>query len=281
MTIPRRHRRTRFSAWTTACVLALGLTAGCSDEKPQHSPQQFGHVHGLGVNPADQTLYAATHAGVFAIKGGSAHLIANRRQDTMGFTVAGPDEFLASGHPASMNKPNPLGLIKSDDAARTWSAVDFAGERDFHAIDVAGPRVYAYSADTGTLVRSHTDGSWKTVARVGLLDIAVDPNEPDRVLATSYEGDLVSYRVGSAPVAMDEAPVLGIVDWSPGGDLVGAGRAGKIWVSRDAGKTWRPRGDIPGTVEALTVKTATWYAATSDGIYQSLDRGHTWTGVLR
>lgn len=103
-------------------TMILSLTAGCSDQEPQHTQHQFGHVHGLGVNPADQTLYAATHTGVFAIENGSAHLIANRRQDTMGFTVVGPDQFLGSGHPASLNEPNPLGLIRSDDAAKTWSA---------------------------------------------------------------------------------------------------------------------------------------------------------------
>ena len=48
-------------------TLVLTLTAGCGDQEPGASPSPFLHVHGQGVNPADQKLYAATHSGVFAI----------------------------------------------------------------------------------------------------------------------------------------------------------------------------------------------------------------------
>ncbi|MDQ3275042.1 MAG: exo-alpha-sialidase, partial [Actinomycetota bacterium] len=58
------------------------------------------HVHGLGINPKDGALFVATHTGVFRIpESGQAVRIADRWQDTMGFTVVGPDHFLASGHP--------------------------------------------------------------------------------------------------------------------------------------------------------------------------------------
>jgi len=262
-------------------TLILTLVAGCGSQEPRHSPGQFRHVHGLGVNPADQKLYAATHAGVFAIEKGSASLIANRRQDTMGFTVIGPDRFLGSGHPASLDEQNPLGLIKTDDAARTWTTVAFAGDHDFHAIDSVGSRIYAYSADRAALLKSRDDGNnWETVARNGLLDIAVDQADPDHVLATEFNGNLISYRAGSSPVVIEDAPALNTIDWHPQGDVVGTGRGGKVWLSSDAGKTWKTRGDLPGTAEALTVRSATWYAATAAGIYASTDRGRTWTVVL-
>ena len=262
-------------------MMILTLIVGCADQEPKHSPHQFGHVHGLGVNPADQTLYAATHTGVFAIENGSARLIANRRQDTMGFTVVGPDQFLGSGHPASLDEPNPLGLIRSDDAAKSWSVVAFEGERDFHAIDAARPRIYAYSADSETLLRTRDDGTrWDTVARGGLLDIAVDPSDPNRVFATDHTGHLVSYRVGAAPDPIDDAPMMNMIDWDPDGDLVGTGRGGKVWASGDAGQSWKPRGTLPGTTEALTVKSRTWYAATAAGIHGSTDGGRTWTAVI-
>ena len=262
-------------------TLVLTLTAGCGDQEPGHSPSPFLHVHGLGVNPADQKLYAATHSGVFAIENGSARLIANRRQDTMGFTVVGPDQFLGSGHPASLDEPDPLGLIKSDDAARTWSTVAFAGEEDFHAIDSVGSRIYAYSAGRAALLLSRDGGStWDTVARNGLLDIAVDRSDPNHVLAAEFNGNLISYRVGSTPVVIEDAPALNTIDWQSQKDVAGTGRGGKVWVSSDAGKTWKSRGDLPGTAEALTVRSATWYAATAAGIHASTDRGRTWTVVL-
>ena len=262
-------------------TLIVALIGGCADQEPEPSVQQFGHVHGLGVNPADQTLFAATHTGVFAIKNGSARLIADRRQDTMGFTVVGPNDFLGSGHPASLDETNPLGLIRSDDAADTWSVVAFEGERDFHAIDAVDSTIYAYSAESERLLRTRDDGTtWDTVARVGLLDIAVDPSDPNQVLATDYSGDLVSLRGGETPAAIDEAPTMNLIDWQSDGDVVGTGRGGKVWVSGDAGKTWGPRGALPGTAEALTVKSGTWFAAAGGGIHASKDRGRTWTVVI-
>ena len=51
------------------------------------------HVHGLGVNPADGALFVATHTGLFRAPRGElrATRVADRYQDTMGFTVTGPD----------------------------------------------------------------------------------------------------------------------------------------------------------------------------------------------
>ena len=267
----------------TALLLAfvLALIASCGAPESERSPTEFGHVHGLGVNPADQKLYVASHLGVFVIEDEAARLIANRRQDTMGFTVVGPDQFLGSGHPASLDEPNPLGLIKSDDAARTWSAVAFAGEQDFHAIDANGRRIYAYSASDAALLHSGDGGdTWKTVARDELFDIAVNPSDADHVLAAEPNGTLVSYRIDADPVRVENAPALNAIDWQPNGLVVGTGRGGKVWVSSDDGQTWESRGDLPGTAEALTVKSATWYAATAAGIQASDDRGRTWTSIL-
>jgi hypothetical protein len=56
------------------------------------------HIHGLGINPRDGARYAATHSGLFFIREGAASRVADRDQDTMGFTVVGPDHFLGSGH---------------------------------------------------------------------------------------------------------------------------------------------------------------------------------------
>src|SRR5688572_9057293 len=52
------------------------------------------HIHGLGINPGNGDLYAATHMGVFRIEDDKATRIADRHQDTMGFTVVGPDHFI-------------------------------------------------------------------------------------------------------------------------------------------------------------------------------------------
>jgi hypothetical protein len=71
--------------------------AGASPPVPQ-DPGVI-HVHGLGINPRDGALYAATHTGLFVIRDGAATRAANHYQDNMGFTVLGPDHFIGSGHP--------------------------------------------------------------------------------------------------------------------------------------------------------------------------------------
>lgn len=105
--------RFRIAAFTAAALLltacsspdttpAQGKAGATSDPDPG-----TGHLHGLGVDPADGTLYAAGHLGVFHLTPTGAVRIADRYQDTMGFTVTGPRTFLASGHPHPPTPPRP------------------------------------------------------------------------------------------------------------------------------------------------------------------------------
>ncbi len=44
--------------------------------------------------------------------------------DLMGFTVAGPGRYLASGHPGlHVDLPQPVGLIETTDGGVTWTPV--------------------------------------------------------------------------------------------------------------------------------------------------------------
>jgi hypothetical protein len=63
----------------------------------------------------------ATHDGLFvAAADGWAAL--GPVIDLMGFSVAGPDHFYASGHPGQVSDlPNPVGLIESKDGGQTWA----------------------------------------------------------------------------------------------------------------------------------------------------------------
>jgi hypothetical protein len=135
-----------------AAAATLGLTmAACGADSSTRTTatsgttDQVGHVHGLGVNPADDTLYVASHLGVYRMDDGKRPIrIADRYQDTMGFTVVGPDRFLASGHrDLREDLPSSLGLIYSTDAARSWTALSLQGQADFHILEPAADRLYA------------------------------------------------------------------------------------------------------------------------------------------
>ncbi len=86
------------------------------------------HVHGLGINQADGSLFIVTHTGLFRVGKDSrkAVRIADRYQDTMGFSIVGPNRFLGSGHPDAREQKLPplLGLIESTDAGKTPSDGD-------------------------------------------------------------------------------------------------------------------------------------------------------------
>jgi len=137
----------------TVVVLAVSL-AGCgnsegpaqTDVASDHSPADSGagHIHGLGINPRDGSLFIATHAGLFRAPRGEikATRVGAGTQDTMGFTVIGPDRFLGSGHPGQgQSGPPALGLIESTDAGQSWRSLSLLGEADFHVLRSRGSRV--------------------------------------------------------------------------------------------------------------------------------------------
>lgn len=142
-----RVPRLRAAASLTALVL---LSSACGQAEPAADAADpgIGHIHGLGVDPADNALYVAGHHGLFRISSADkAERVAGRVQDHMGFTVVGPKTFLASGHPGAPRASDPhLGLIRTTDAGRTWVTVSAGGTADFHALQPAGGRLPGQAA---------------------------------------------------------------------------------------------------------------------------------------
>ncbi|AXT84223.1 hypothetical protein C6I20_02790 [Aeromicrobium sp. A1-2] len=272
-------------------LAAFGLTlssiAACStnNQSPPEPPSVgLGHIHGIGENPSDKMIYIATHTGVYRLNSGKPELIANRYQDTMGFAIAGPDEFLASGHPAlNSNDPTPLGLIRSTDLAESWTPIAFAGEQDFHAIDVAAGRTYAYGS-TGELLVMQGQTTWKKVAQAELIDIAADPTTPGKVFATTTNGRLVTFSENGSgapfPVSPD-APPMALIDVTSQGAIVGVNPSGQVFVGDNQGENWEKVAVVAGTPEAISVRSDTWYAATQSGVYGSSDEGQSWRQLLK
>jgi hypothetical protein len=276
--------------WAVGLAGALFLTASCaSDDSPTPSTdatadaEALGHVHGLGVDPGDGTLYAATHFGVFRVgDGGDLTRIADRWQDTMAFTVVGPGHFLGSGHPdLREDLPSHLGLIESLDAAESWSILSLGGEADFHALDVSGDRTYGYDATSGRIMTTTDRTNWTTVASGAVVDLAADPTNPDRILASAPDGTLTFHLLGSSEATLlDDAPRVVLVEWPTAELLVGVTANGQVHRSTNAGASWTPAADLPGSPEAFDATEREWHAATDRGIYRSEDAGSTWTLVV-
>ncbi|GAA1459398.1 hypothetical protein NE857_26620 [Nocardiopsis exhalans] len=220
-------------------------------------PEEAQHVHGVGVDPGSGKVLVASHAGLFTVPAPDrltreatvpAHV--GPAIDLMGFTVRGPDHYLASGHPeGDTDMPDPVGLIETRDGGRSWAALSLAGESDFHALASAGDLVVGFDG----VLRSTEDGvTWTGLdPEVEAFDLAVS-DDGSTVVATTGRGPVRSADGGAAFAVVAGAPPLALVDWVPGGETVfGVAVDGGVYRSTDAGGTWERTGELPGNPEAL------------------------------
>jgi hypothetical protein len=276
-------------------VVALAL-AGCgggdggglpSNQLPGDDPGPV-HVHGLGINPADGALFIATHSGLYRAAPGEerATRVGDNLQDTMGFTIAGPDHFLGSGHPEvrqiiEENVPPNLGLIESRDGGQTWTPISLRGEADFHVLRVADDRVYGFDASNTRLLVSEDSGqTWEERDTPALLDLVPDPTDAKRIVAASEVGLLESGDAGRTwrPLSVRDTPPAGFLAWPDRSNLFLVDADGRLWLSTDSGVSWQPRGRVGGQPAALTAITQEeLYVALHDGtVKRSTDGGGSW-----
>ncbi|UGY91297.1 F510_1955 family glycosylhydrolase [Streptomyces gobiensis] len=274
---------------TAAVLLAATLTActGGADTSPTEESPASGaavsHIHGLGIDPADGRLYVATHEGVIAVaKDGSFKRVSDTA-DYMGFTVAGPKNFLGSGHPApGTDAPSNRGLIESTDAGKTWKTRSLEGKADFHALEYAHDTIYGYDSTSGMLRVSKDGKKWDDRAKLAALDIAVSPKDPDLLLATTQDG-IARSTDGGETFGDSAEPVLAFLSWAEPEALYGINPAGALNRSTDGGATWKKAGTVPGgRPQALTAVDADRVlAATQDGVYETRNGGKTFTKRLQ
>lgn len=243
----------------------------------------MGHVHGLGVNPEDDSLYVASHFGVFQVVDGEPVRVADRWMDAMGFVVVGADNFLASGHPdPDENLPPSLGLVESTDAGETWEPLSLLGEADLHVIQPVGARLYAYDSASQSLIVTEDRQRWEAIAQLlALRDIAADERDPDTVLAITSGGELVRSTGGAEPSPVHDAPKkLAALEWVEDGPLVAVTLDGTVMTSPDGETDWQEVGSLDGPVEAFDAAPGRWHAATAQGVYESTDDAATWDVVV-
>lgn len=270
-------------------LLAALTLAGCGgrDDKEfegvpleQQDPGPV-HVHGLGINPADGALFIATHTGLFRVPPAEmkAERVGDRRQDTMGFSVAGPDRFVGSGHPDLRDDLPPLlGLIESRDAGRTWKPVSLLGDVDFHVLRAAGKRVYGFDSTSGRLLASTDRGrTWSERSTPEpLLDLVLHPSNPATLVASGSVLYSSTDGGGRWSVLGGEPAYLA---WPSADRLYAVNGEGRIRISRNMGETWQPLGAVGGEPAAfLAVSADELYVALHDGTIEvSRDGGRSWS----
>jgi len=271
-------------------ALAAALAACGGDEPPaqpaeQQPPDQtegVHHIHGLGVGPTDGTLYVATHTGLFEAAKGEQQLsrVGDSEQDIMGFSVVAPDRFIGSGHPDPDDTSSPpnLGLIESRDGGKTWKSVSLAGEADFHVLQAAGEHVYGFNGIQGRLMVSPDAGrQWANrTPPAALYDLAIDPRDPDHIVASTERGVFSSADAGETwrPRRDDRA---GLLAWPAADRLYLVDGRGQVQRSADGGRAWQPIGSIGGQPVAFIAHGADLYVALADStVKRSSDGGANW-----
>lgn len=272
--------------------------------EPAASWQQNNHVHGLAVNPDNpQIVYLATHDGlVKRAETGEWFWMQpeNERADYMGFTAHPTDSmrFYASGHPHTGGN---LGFQVTGDRGKSWEQVSMPGV-DFHAMAIApsNPDVfYAWPASGAQGFHVSKDGgkTWSKPQMEGLggapFSLGVDPNNPDRVFATTGVGLYESTNSGDdwtrVPNTQD-GPVVGLALLKQGDSTLMYGyrlleSEPGIYRSADGGNTWEPLGTgTEGVILYLAIAPSNpqiIYAVNENtAIFQSQDGGKTWQELV-
>ena len=232
-------------------------------------------------------MYVATHTGLFKVDDGEIQSVGSATHDLMGFTVAGPDDVLASGHPDLRvdelmvdGKPPLLGLAHSTDG-QAWEPLSLLGDVDFHALVTAHDQVYGLDSQTGGLMVSRDRKTWETRSEgLPFSDIAVSPEDPDVLVAAAQDGLAGSDDGGRSwqKVSPQQAAYL---SWTPDG-LFAVAPDGAVASSADGGKNWTALGSVGGSPAALLVTDEAVYAAVHEaGIKRSTDGGKTFDFLIR
>jgi hypothetical protein len=291
-------RRHRMRGAITVLAAATLTVAACGDDSAPSTDRASGpggehpgmvHVHGLGIDPADDTVYVATHHGLFRLSDTGPELVGTDTHDLMGFTVAGPGHFYASGHPTldddawrRPDHPPLLGLIETTDAGETWRPLSLLGEADFHALTVAHGTIWGHDATTGRLLASTDGRTWEHRAQLDdvVLALAVNPTDPQVLMTTTPDAHLLSTDGGRTWTPAE--PALALASWDTTTEILwGIDSSGTLWTSPDA-QHWEPQATtVDGHPEALVASAGRVVVATSTGIHHSTDGGTTWIALDR
>jgi hypothetical protein len=254
------------------------------------------YIGSLDINPADGSLFMGTNTGLFRIAEGASEPEKvtgtlttpdgeGQVSESLVAKFTGPDTALGSGHPSAGEAlPPVLGLIRTEDAGKTWESVSELGTADFHALEISGTRLAGALFGQAQVLMSEDEGrTWETrTAPMPLVDLAVDPGNPDHWVGTSERGLFISTDAGQSWRQRDPIPNIRLA-WPEGGELHRVEPGGLVKVSGDGGETWEDRGSTGGEPHAMTVADdGTVYVALLDGtVKESGDGAQTFTDRVK
>ncbi len=249
-------------------------------------------VGSIDVNPADDSVWFSTNTGLWRVPAGAdvpeqvtGQLEGEDISQELVIRFRGPDSLIASGHPPpGSDLPQALGIIESEDAGATWSAISGLGQTDYHAIQLSGDVIVAgvFQAAAVSLSRDGGKTFEERVTPDPLVDLEVDPEDPARLVASTQQAVIASGDEGRTWRERDRIPNVRFT-WPEPGTLYRIDPGGPVKMSADGGQTWEARGTTGGEPQALFADTAEHLVvALIDGtIRESEDGGRSWTDRVR
>jgi hypothetical protein len=248
-------------------------------------------VGSVDVNPADDTVWLSTNTGLWRVppEGREPEQITGTLEGQgispeLVIRFRGADRLIASGHPpAESTLPPALGLIESDDAGETWSEISGLGQTDFHSIQLSGDAIVAGVFQAAAASISDDGGETFEERRTPdpLVDLEADPENPERLVASTQQGVIGSADGGQTWRELDRIPNVRFT-WPEPDALYRIDPGGPVEFSPDGGQSWEDRGSTGGEPQAMFADGAEHLlVALIDGtIKESDDGGRTWTDLV-
>lgn len=269
------------AAFAVLLVAAVAVISLGGEESTDDASVAMAHIHGLGVEPSDDSLLIATHDGLLRSANGStsAERVGEVADDLMGFSVVGERDYVSSGHPApAAGGPANLGLRRSTDGGISWEQVSLDGEADFHVLRGRGDSVVGMQGhEQGLFASANRGENWiQRSLPEPAADLAIDPDDPDRVVASTASGVYVSNDLGAGWKLATESP-LGLLAWNDDGRLFLIDESGDVWWTKQPSRKFVRAGTLGEAPVAFTAADGSIFAALEAGTVKvSTDGGATW-----
>lgn len=289
-------------------VIVIGIAIALPSQNNVDTPTSklqgpWSDIHGVGMFPSgdDDTLYLATHQGLFEKTDEGWQHVGNDNADLMGFSMNHETGAMySSGHPKTGGN---LGFRMSEDKGNSWTTVSKVKDMpvDFHAMTASqAQKGLIYGSPGGgyeLFITSDEGESWSFPdIPFQIISLAADPLDANRVYAGTTSGLYVSNDQGKQwdPVFSDiERGVITGIGFSLDGKTMYAFSTldgnGLIVKSKDGGNTmvktqgqitdargiWNFASGSQGEMYAITTQQLSSGIAMS--VYKTSDDGATWT----
>lgn len=250
-------------------VTTLLLVTGCSAATEKVSLDQLEHVH--SVKTDGENFYLASHHGLFVWESDSWSLL-GEEFDVMGLAMS-DGVLYASGHPGpNQDLADPLGILSSTDGGETWESKTFAGEVDFHLLEVSGDSFIGAAANYGVIVGSQdATVTWKTIETPNLTSMSLNPKNGKELLIAAEGLLLLSKDSGATFVEFDAPSSIAHVDWSNAGIYLGTDQ--QLFFSSDLNQGFSSNPAIFNNIKSVSAQGKQVIVLDEDGVHISEDAG--------